>query len=68
MRMDYAKNDAPVVFVGSRKHGEYGKDSAHFTMPTSVACDKEGRVYVSDYWNNRVQVFSPQGRSLRIIE
>jgi hypothetical protein len=32
-----------------------------------VAVDKEGRVYVADYMNDRVQVFSPEGRHLKSI-
>jgi hypothetical protein len=44
-----------------------GRDDKHFAHPTSVDCDARGRVYVSDYYNNRIQVYSPGGSLLRTI-
>ena len=39
----------------------------HFTVPTSVDVDAEGRIYVSDFVNNRIQVFDPEGRYLKTL-
>jgi DNA-binding beta-propeller fold protein YncE len=36
-------------------------------LPTSVACDSAGRVYVSDYMNDRIQVFDAEGKVLKVI-
>jgi hypothetical protein len=33
----------------------------------AVACDSQGRVYVSDYRNDRIQVFSPDKKLLKTI-
>jgi len=68
MRLDVEKGTEPEVFVGSTQLGENGSDNAHFNLPTSVATDRKGRVYVSDYLNNRVQVFTPDGKWLKSIQ
>ncbi len=44
-----------------------GKDNAHFNAASSVACDSQGRLYVGDYINDRVQVYSPEGKHLKTI-
>lgn len=38
--------------------GQYGTDLASFNLPTGVAVDAQGRVYVSDAGNGRVLVFT----------
>ncbi len=68
MRMDYEKNDAPVIFKGGLRLSDAGEDNEHFKVPSSVAADPKGRVYVSDYMNDRVQVFSPDGEHLKTIK
>lgn len=44
--------------------GEYGSDPGQFNLPHSVCTDGEGRVYVADRENHRVQVFDDQGNYL----
>ena len=65
MRMPYRANENPTPFLG--KMHEAGKDDHHFSAATSVDCDGEGRVYVSDYLNNRIQVFSSYGKHLKAV-
>ncbi len=36
-----------------------------FNEPWGIAVDAEGRVYVADTWNHRIQVFTPEGDFLR---
>lgn len=36
-----------------------------FSKPTAVAVDKDGNVYVSDTWNNRIEVFDADGNFIR---
>jgi SMP-30/Gluconolactonase/LRE-like region len=61
----------PEVFKGTFKYNGRdvgaGSDNEHFYAPTSVACDKQGRVYVSDYMNDRLQVFDAGGKHLKTI-
>ncbi|MCG3181240.1 MAG: hypothetical protein BIFFINMI_03615 [Phycisphaerae bacterium] len=67
LRMEYAKNDAPTLFAGSVKHGDYGKGDNQFTAPLAVACDSKGRVYVADHVNSRVQVLDSDGKFLKSL-
>lgn len=46
------------------KFGERGRGDGQFNFPTNVALDREGRVYVTDTMNFRVEVFSPDGKFL----
>lgn len=48
-----------------RHFGSHGSGPGEFELPTDVAFDSEGRVYVSEYGgNDRVQVFDQQGNYL----
>ena len=45
--------------------GEPGKtEPSHFHLPHSLVVDREGTIYVCDRENNRIQVFSADGRFL----
>jgi hypothetical protein len=37
--------------------GGLGEGSGQLSFPTDVACDREGRVYVSERRTSRIQVF-----------
>lgn len=65
MKVAYAGDAKAEIFVG--EHDRDGDDESHFRVPTSVATDAGGRVYVSDYMNDRIQVFDPSGRLVRSI-
>jgi DNA-binding beta-propeller fold protein YncE len=45
--------------------GVAGSAVGQFSFPRAVAVDDEGRIYVADSGNNRVQVFNPDGSFLR---
>jgi hypothetical protein len=53
------------VFVGQR--GKPGSDAEHFNTVQGIDCDSQGRVYVCDSANGRVQVFSPEAKFLKSI-
>ena len=40
-----------------------GQGSNKLSSPCSVACDSTGRVYVADWDNSRVQVFTHEGQT-----
>ncbi len=69
MKMDYAGNAEPTVFAGVQKTDDgAGTKPGEFTVPTGVATDSKGRVYVADYVNERIQVFDPEGKFLKAIK
>ena len=41
--------------------GEPGSGPGEFNVPHGIVLDSEGRVYVADCENNRIQIFSPDG-------
>lgn len=40
-------------------------EPGRFSAPTNVAVDRDGKLYVTDTWNHRVQIFDRRGRFLR---
>ena len=41
--------------------GEPGSGPGEFNVPHGIVLDSEGRVYVADRENSRIQIFSPDG-------
>ncbi|KPA14953.1 hypothetical protein MHK_004839, partial [Candidatus Magnetomorum sp. HK-1] len=41
--------------------GTYGNETGEFRYPEGIAVDNDGKIYVSEYGNDRVQVFSNSG-------
>jgi len=65
LRLD---GDEPAkVFAGSLKQHDAGSANGKLSVAACVACDGQGRVYVGDYLNDRVQVFDADGRLLKSI-
>jgi DNA-binding beta-propeller fold protein YncE len=44
-----------------REWGECGEALGQFKLPHDLAVDRQGRVYVADRENDRIQVFDPEG-------
>ena len=55
--MQYPNIVAPVA-----EFGEYGKDPGQLIDPLGAAIRADGRLFVSDSGNNRIQVFTTDGR------
>ena len=66
-KINYETNDKMSVFVGVATLDGHGSDDTHFSVPTSVDTDIAGNVYVSDFLNNRVQIFEPSGKLLKSL-
>jgi DNA-binding beta-propeller fold protein YncE len=58
-------NAKATIFVGERR--KPGSDNAHLNMPMGIDCDAQGRVYVADKNNSRIQIFSPDAKHLKTI-
>jgi DNA-binding beta-propeller fold protein YncE len=59
-----SKNHAVLVYDSETglfitKFGERGTDPGYFNYPTNVALSTDGKIYVADTLNFRVQVFDP---------
>ncbi|KKK80914.1 hypothetical protein LCGC14_2818730, partial [marine sediment metagenome] len=64
MRLPF-EGGQPQLFAGkSLKQGkaESGTKDGEFRIAAGLACDRSGRVYVCDFINDRIQVFSPEGK------
>ena len=45
--------------------GRKGSNNGEFIQPYGISSDREGNVYVADYNNHRIQVFTVDGVYLR---
>ncbi len=67
--------DKPAeVFIAGKVGGEGrkrgsipGNGPGEFNTPRGIACDGQGRLYVCDRANNRLQIFSPDGKFLKQV-
>jgi hypothetical protein len=66
-RIGFEGKEEMKLFAGKLTPDGAGKGPGQFTDPVGVACDVQGRVYVADYMNDRLQVFSPEGGFLKAI-
>ena len=49
----------------SSSFGSEDSGDGQFSMPYDVAFDNTGNVYVADYYNHHIQVFTAEGQFLR---
>ena len=68
MKLNFETDEPATVFAGSNKEAEYGPGNDKLNTPTSVDTDSKGNVYVSDFWNDRIQVYNPEGKVLNTIK
>jgi tripartite motif-containing protein 71 len=48
-------------FKFKSKFGSYGNNNGQFDCPFFITTDKKGDIYVSDYKNHRIQIFTSNG-------
>ena len=56
--------DAGGRFI--RQWGERGPAPGQLEVPHAIALDSQGRVFVGDRWNNRIEIFNPDGKLLDV--
>ena len=54
--------EADGTYIGH--FGEYGWDDGQFRSPHGLAMDSQGRLFVADRGNNRIQIFTQEGEWL----
>ncbi|MFW6159399.1 MAG: hypothetical protein ACOC8E_08590 [Planctomycetota bacterium] len=69
-KIDFAAGKKMETFVGTLAEGRKagGSNPGQFKTPCSLDCGPEGRVYVADHFNDRVQIFAPDGTHLKSIK
>lgn len=64
-RVQWTDTEPPKPFVGTEC--ESGNDNAHFNDPRGIAVDSHGRLYVCDYKNDRIQVYTSDGKYIKTL-
>ncbi|MBA4387364.1 MAG: hypothetical protein C0404_05245 [Verrucomicrobia bacterium] len=64
-RCSTADSEPAKAFAGEFR--KPGSDNTHLNGNTGIDCDGQGRVYVCDTSNRRVQVFDPEGKHLATL-
>jgi hypothetical protein len=74
MRIETAGDGPSELFIGKgTKRGSKpslspGSDNQSLAGASGIDTDADGRIYVCDTFNNRVQIFSPDGKYLKTIK
>lgn len=66
--MGFEDDGTLKVFKGTPDQNIQGGNNETFCVPSSVACDAKGRVYVTDFMNHRIQVFAADGSFVKSIK
>jgi sugar lactone lactonase YvrE len=52
-------------YIGAPNSAKGAADPGHFAIPSNVAVDRRGNLYVTDSFNFRIQIFDPEGKFVR---
>jgi sugar lactone lactonase YvrE len=68
LKVNYETDEAATEFVGKNNYTDFGASDNQLSAPSSVDTDSQGNVYISDFCNNRVQIFNASGKLLSSIK
>ena len=54
-------------YVIEMTFGQYGNREGDFNYPVCVVLDQESNIYITDWENNRIQIFNSDGDFIRMI-
>lgn len=58
---------AKTNYITILTFGEYGNREGEFNYPVGITQDNSGNLYITDWENDRIQIFSSEGRLLKVI-
>jgi DNA-binding beta-propeller fold protein YncE len=61
-RIQVLRKDGEVVWVVPDTTTEAGASPGRFNVATAVEVGPDGRIYVADFFNHRIQVFTAEGQ------
>lgn len=67
-RIKYDGSSELEIIIGSATLDDVGTDNNKLNTPTDIQIDSKGNLYVTDYMNDRIQVFDLDGKYIRSIK
>ena len=58
---------ANIDYITILTFGEYGNSAGEFNYPVGITIDKKGNLYITDWENDRLQIFNSEGKFLKTI-
>jgi len=59
-------SDSPPRFLA--EWGKRGKSEAEFDVPIGIAINRHDEIFVTEFRNNRIQKFDPNGRLIQVLK
>ncbi len=68
MRKEYNSSEPAKVFIGDTKQASSGSQDGQLKVPLCVTVDSADNILVADYMNDRIQVFSADGKFIKSMK
>ena len=68
MKAEYESQKEASIFIGNLNPDTSGSAEGQFKAPLCVAVDNKNNVLVADYMNDRIQVFSQEGKFIKSVK
>ncbi len=63
-RVQIFKQNADGEYDAIVRFGTYGTEYGKFGDPVGIAVDNDGLIYVADFYNDRIQIFTPEEKQV----